>query len=1026
MAIIKPTITMGEILILDQSFNDQFEINEMEAMEIRIRKMMNDKETIAELLPSLNEYMRMKSKLGLCLQLLLDSANIVTDVKSCILDGKLFKAYKNFIKYEKCRNDLLEFTDNKSDEQAFIIGHFNDVELMAKQISDVIHQTLTGTTRNSVNSTDNNDNDNDCNGDNMLQQIRKIIEYDARLDADNEVRKGKGQISFLNRPRNWKSFCTIILANPAQIGIQESFAKQLLDSLINIDNDNSSSDKSNIKNFRIEHDTAYYEELLAMRKYFQQTLICEANFHQIFVKFLKIDDIIAQTTNYLSNSNLFAAIEKLLNAESIRYHLLVFAKSHNEFDSINKLLKPYYESIEQIYDKFINEAKYYCIRSIDIIRGKNSEPKKQLEIILRAIEIDEKIDQLYENNQFKIANRPHCWRKMLFEIVEERVQQRVEAFQIEDRKLNQNWVTRNLEICRLYIVEDLYAAKHFLRIFSKEHQLYNNFIISYHNGIAKKISELAKGELNKRELIQLLSWIRQYPGEHMLGMAFLEIDAISLIRDKPLIERNELMRLFEIFIEIIKSETAKWALKTVKQEFANIDELRSNIMEDEYGYYYTHLSHILYSIVNDQMTLACEISDEIVPRILNECLNEYIRLICPHLEGSINELKNKGMYQKEQNDEYIKIMITIANNLDMFADSIDKLKKYIEGMRNESLKWNEIQNQKRISIISQSSNDTSSISKQKQKCFNRKMQGAIHGAMNALRDIPATLANITPSSSENALNEQSDNFDKQLNDESEVEIELEDEEPLEAAWESIEILKKRFNEMLRTVMNTLCDEICNDLYNCFEQLLTKQWMKDSNIIGTICETIKDYENDYMHLRRDIHIEIFRFIEFKIVAEYLNAIASRKLTCTEYQKRCAIAKCLQNDIEIINVTFNTLFAQFNYTNKTRNLTNVLYSIAEFITLRDKDMLLLEIASLLRKYPEMTEEFLFTLTDIRDDVTSSESRALTEDCMKMIGKKENDPILTRLFQMAKGERKTAQMIKDVVPRIRRRVKLTIANQ
>ncbi|EJW74761.1 hypothetical protein WUBG_14335, partial [Wuchereria bancrofti] len=167
------------------------------------------------------------------------------------------------------------------------------------------------------------------------------------------------------------------------------------------------------------------------------------------------------------------------------------------------------------------------------------------------------------------------------------------------------------------------------------------------------------------------------------------------------------------------------------------------------------------------MTLACEISDEIVPRILNECLNEYIRLICPHLEGSINELKNKGMYQKEQNDEYIKIMITIANNLDMFADSIDKLKKYIEGMRNESLKWNEIQNQKRISIISQSSNDTSSISKQKQKCFNRKMQGAIHGAMNALRDIPATLANITPSSSENALNEQSDNFDKQLNDESE-------------------------------------------------------------------------------------------------------------------------------------------------------------------------------------------------------------------------------------------------------------------
>lgn len=58
----------------------------------------------------------------------------------------------------------------------------------------------------------------------------------------------------------------------------------------------------------------------------------------------------------------------------------------------------------------------------------------------------------------------------------------------------------------------------------------------------------------------------------------------------------------------------------------------------------------------------------------------------------------------------------------------------------------------------------------------------------------------------------------------------------------------------------------------------------------------------------------------------------------------------------------------------NLTNVLHSVAEFITLRDKGMLLLEIASLLRKYPEMTQEFLFSLTDIRDDVTSSESRLL----------------------------------------------------
>ncbi|OZC07227.1 hypothetical protein X798_05752 [Onchocerca flexuosa] len=348
--------------------------------------------------------------------------------------------------------------------------------------------------------------------------------------------------------------------------MQKSFIKQLLESLLDSDANNGY-----MKELMIEHDMAYSEELLAMKKYFQETLICEANFRKILENFLEKEDIFEQARNYIANSNLLPAIEKLVKAESIRYHLLVFAESHKEVDAINELLTSYYEPVEQIYAKFIDEAKYYCTQGIDIMRGKNPETKKQLEVIFRAVEIDEKIDKLYENNQFEISNRPHCWNKMLFKIVEERVQQRVEAFQIEDRKLNQNWVIRNLEICRSYIVEDLYAAKHFLRIFPKEHQLYNNFIIFYHNGIASKISELAKGELNKRELIQLLSWIRQYP-----------------------------------FVKIIKSETANWALKTVEKEFANIEELRSNILEDEFEHYYTHLPHILYSIVNDQVLKVSE------------------------------------------------------------------------------------------------------------------------------------------------------------------------------------------------------------------------------------------------------------------------------------------------------------------------------------------------------------------------------------------------------------------------------------
>ncbi|VDO57669.1 unnamed protein product [Onchocerca flexuosa] len=123
-----------------------------------------------------------------------------------------------------------------------------------------------------------------------------------------------------------------MLADSKQIGMQKSFIKQLLESLLDSDANNG-----DMKELMIEHDMAYSEELLAMKKYFQETLICEANFRKILENFLEKEDIFEQARNYIANSNLLAAIEKLVKAESIRYHLLVFAESHKEVDAINEV-----------------------------------------------------------------------------------------------------------------------------------------------------------------------------------------------------------------------------------------------------------------------------------------------------------------------------------------------------------------------------------------------------------------------------------------------------------------------------------------------------------------------------------------------------------------------------------------------------------------------------------------------------------------------------------------------------------------
>ncbi|VDK61373.1 unnamed protein product [Gongylonema pulchrum] len=106
-----------------------------------------------------------------------------------------------------------------------------------------------------------------------------------------------------------------------------------------------------------------------------------------------------------------------------------------------------------------------------------------------------------------------------------------------------------------------------------------------------------------------------------------------------------------------------------------------------------------------QMTLAREISDEIVPHF-------------------IIELRNKGLDQREHTLEYTKTMvIAMANNLDLCAESTEKFKKYIEGMANAAEEATVLNKAPRRKRISSATVDASAATRHRSKPMNRKMQG---------------------------------------------------------------------------------------------------------------------------------------------------------------------------------------------------------------------------------------------------------------------------------------------------------------
>ncbi|MFH4983743.1 hypothetical protein AB6A40_010452 [Gnathostoma spinigerum] len=97
----------------------------------------------------------------------------------------------------------------------------------------------------------------------------------------------------------------------------------------------------------------------------------------------------------------------------------------------------------------------------------------------------------------------------------------------------------------------------------------------------------------------------------------------------------------------------------------------------------------------------------------------------------------------------------------------------------------------------------------------------------------------------------------------------------------------------------------------------------------------------------------------------------------------------------------LFSTFHFFQFT-DLSIVLSSMADILSLKDKSLLSLETSSFVRKYPDIPMELLTALVQMRDDVGRAEAKALSEDTLNHAKfQPKSDPVFSKLFQICKTD-------------------------
>uniref|UniRef100_A0AC35UD11 Exocyst complex component Sec6 n=1 Tax=Rhabditophanes sp. KR3021 TaxID=114890 RepID=A0AC35UD11_9BILA len=364
--------------------------------------------------------------------------------------------------------------------------------------------------------------------------------------------------------------------------------------------------------------------------------------------------------------------------DDLMYEVYKMKSDGSQYD-IN-LLKNYFVGVDALVNQLGKQLWYICERCLQAVRSEDGACEK-LVSALRVVEREERIDKYYVSRQsasytFMPPGRPRKWRKKLFEVLKDSVADKIEGTQIEDRQGNANWLVRYLELCRKSIVDDLKIVKSGLVIcFPPDYNIYDRYILMYHDSICSVLKETAAEELDKAEIVHLLSWFNTYSSEEMLGNPRLDINVDELLAEKPLLSRESTNQLHDRFIELTGTDMNSWLDRIISHEEKDWNA-NEKIQAETNGCLYTQLPSHLFSIVDDSINVTKKISQELVPRVIAMYIEKSFQFAQKYRDAVIN-FKIKHFENRELLKNFTSTVIAVANNCDIFCESSDKLEKQI-------------------------------------------------------------------------------------------------------------------------------------------------------------------------------------------------------------------------------------------------------------------------------------------------------------------------------------------------------------
>ncbi|XP_076428132.1 exocyst complex component 3-like protein isoform X1 [Peromyscus maniculatus bairdii] len=181
-------------------------------------------------------------------------------------------------------------------------------------------------------------------------------------------------------------------------------------------------------------------------------------------------------------------------------------------------------------------------------------------------------------------------------------------------------------------------------------------------------------------------------------------------------------------------------------------------------------------------------------------------------------------------------------------------------------------------------------------------------------------------------------------------------------------IESALDDVQRRICRLVLEALQVELQPLFASLPSRQWLLSSELLDGVCEQTSHFCQDFWRVRKPAVQLLLAEAERTVVLQYLRALMQGRLVCRGADERTQAAERLRHDAAQLKELFLGLGLE-----ESAHCAPVLLALRELLNLHDPTLLGLEVAGLRQKFPDVSEDHVSALLDLRGDVSREHRQA-----------------------------------------------------